>query len=157
MACCRCNRSGRCHNCLCVKDGRACLGCHPQRMGNCVNTVKTSPPQAVDMTSNSPSSPHFLPEPSTLLHPSNTLRTSLSPKTSPTSTSTILLSTQPLSPEKKPSSSLNSTDMLPTSLLPKAPLTGKSTTLLCPQPSSPEKSESNTVKRVPELCLNLGL
>ena len=44
MACCRCNRSGRCQNCLCVKSGRPCQGCLPQRLGNCVNTVRTPPP-----------------------------------------------------------------------------------------------------------------
>ena len=38
-----------------MKNGRACLGCRPQRMGNCANFVKTPPSQAVDMAS--PSSP----------------------------------------------------------------------------------------------------
>ena len=27
VACCRCNRSGCCQNCLCVKNGRPCQGC----------------------------------------------------------------------------------------------------------------------------------
>ena len=71
MACCRSNHSGLCHNCLCVKNGRACLGCRPQRMGNCVNTVKTPPSQAVDMAS--PSLPHFSQEPFTSLNPPDTL------------------------------------------------------------------------------------
>ena len=53
-----------------MKNGRACLGFRPQRTGNCVNTVKTPPSQAVDMAS--PSSPHFSPEPCSL-NPPDTL------------------------------------------------------------------------------------
>ena len=37
MTCCRCNRSGRCRNCSCVKSGTPCQGCLPQRLGNCTN------------------------------------------------------------------------------------------------------------------------
>ena len=55
MACCRCNCSGRCQNCLCVKSGRVCQGCLPQRLGNCVNTVWTPPSQvAANIASLSP-------------------------------------------------------------------------------------------------------
>ena len=43
IACCRCNCTGRCQNCFCVKSGRASL---PQRLRNCVNTVQTQPSQA---------------------------------------------------------------------------------------------------------------
>ena len=39
MSCCRCNRSGRCRNCSCVKNGIFCQGCLPQRLGNCSNTT----------------------------------------------------------------------------------------------------------------------
>ena len=46
MACCRCNRTGRCRNCLCVKNGKPCQGCLPQQLGNCANTVRTQPSQA---------------------------------------------------------------------------------------------------------------
>ena len=41
MSCCRCNRSGRCANCSCVKGGGPCQGCLPQRLGNCLNTVSS--------------------------------------------------------------------------------------------------------------------
>ena len=51
MACCRCNRTGRCRNCSCVKNGRQCLGCLPQRLGNCINTVQTQPPLSAPATS----------------------------------------------------------------------------------------------------------
>ena len=37
MTCCRCNRSGRCRNCSCVKNGTLCQDCLPQRLGNCTN------------------------------------------------------------------------------------------------------------------------
>ena len=39
MSCCRCNCSGHCRNCSCVKSGKLCQGCLPQRLGNCTNTV----------------------------------------------------------------------------------------------------------------------
>ena len=54
MACCRCNRSGRCQNCSCVKNGSMCRGCLPQRLGKCVNTLLTPPPGASDQTSTLP-------------------------------------------------------------------------------------------------------
>ena len=43
MTCCRCNRTGHCHNCSCVKRGQPCLGCLLQRLGNCANTARTQP------------------------------------------------------------------------------------------------------------------
>ena len=39
MSCCKCNRSGRCRNCSCVKSGRTCQGCLPQRLGHCTNVT----------------------------------------------------------------------------------------------------------------------
>ena len=42
MSCCKCNRTGRCINCSCVKGGRACQGCLPQRLGNCANHANTT-------------------------------------------------------------------------------------------------------------------
>ena len=46
MPCCRCNRSGRCRNCSCVKAGSTCQSCLPQRQGNCSNNGSTTtPPQ----------------------------------------------------------------------------------------------------------------
>ena len=39
MSCCKCNRSGRCRNCSCVKSGRICQGCLPQRLGHCTNAT----------------------------------------------------------------------------------------------------------------------
>ena len=32
MSCCKCNRSGCCRNCSCLKSGRTCQGCLPQRL-----------------------------------------------------------------------------------------------------------------------------
>ena len=39
MSCCKCNRSGRCRNCSCVKGGKICQGCLPQRLGHCANVT----------------------------------------------------------------------------------------------------------------------
>ena len=39
MVCCRCNRSGSCKGCICVKKGRRCSGCLPSRCGRCSNSV----------------------------------------------------------------------------------------------------------------------
>lgn len=35
--CCRCNRTGKCKNCHCVKQGTICTNCLPLRLGNCEN------------------------------------------------------------------------------------------------------------------------
>ena len=35
--CCRCNGSGRCKACSCVKSGKPCLDCLPSRNGHCNN------------------------------------------------------------------------------------------------------------------------
>ena len=43
MTCCKCNRTGRCLNCSCVKRGQPCLSCLPQRLGNCANTGQIRP------------------------------------------------------------------------------------------------------------------
>ena len=40
--CCRCNGSGRCRSCACVKSGRPCVDCLPSRKGNCCNNAHTS-------------------------------------------------------------------------------------------------------------------
>ena len=37
MTCCRCNRSGICRNCSCVRDGIECTSCLPKRLGQCQN------------------------------------------------------------------------------------------------------------------------
>ena len=37
MTCCRCNRSGICRNCSCVRDGKECTSCLPKRLGQCQN------------------------------------------------------------------------------------------------------------------------
>lgn len=41
--CCKCNRTGRCRNCSCVKAGKHCLSCLPSCLGQCVNNnISTS-------------------------------------------------------------------------------------------------------------------
>ena len=46
--CCRCNGSGRCISCSCVKSGSPCVNCLPLRNGHCGNAgirALTSPPK----------------------------------------------------------------------------------------------------------------
>lgn len=77
MVCCRCNRTGRCLNCSCVKGGRACESCLPRRLGHCVNTTQITPPSQADAAPPQASSASIpgLPTPSdsTLSAPLNTL------------------------------------------------------------------------------------
>ena len=40
MTCCRCNKTGRCRNCSCVKTGSQCLSC---RLGQCSNGNVSTP------------------------------------------------------------------------------------------------------------------
>ena len=42
--CCRCNGSGRCMSCSCVKSGRPCVDCLPSREGHCCNNAPTPTP-----------------------------------------------------------------------------------------------------------------
>ena len=43
MPCCKCNCSGHCRNCSCIKDGGTCQGCLPQSLGNCANVQILQP------------------------------------------------------------------------------------------------------------------
>lgn len=39
VACCRCNKTGRCGNCACVRAGKNCQDCLPSRLGLCRDTL----------------------------------------------------------------------------------------------------------------------
>ena len=41
MSCCRCNRTGICKGCACVKAGIPCTNCLPNRLGSCENCSST--------------------------------------------------------------------------------------------------------------------
>ena len=47
MSCCKCNHTGRCRNCSCVKGGRACQSCLLHHLGNCVNNANTTQVQVM--------------------------------------------------------------------------------------------------------------
>jgi hypothetical protein len=82
--CCRCNRSGLCRNCSCVKAGNVCVSCFPKDLGSCVNqssgctskqmigpspmltTSQTS--QMSSVTINSPNPSFSLPHSPTTVH-----------------------------------------------------------------------------------------
>ena len=66
--CCRCNGSGRCKNCSCVKAGKACTDCLPSKRQACSNRPtqppQTSPPPpgistTTSLTASTPLSPHI--------------------------------------------------------------------------------------------------
>ena len=43
MICCRCNRTGQCRCCVCVKAGKQCTHCLPGRLGKCSNAPTANP------------------------------------------------------------------------------------------------------------------
>ena len=111
VLCCRCNKTGRCRNCACVKAGSLCQSCLPSRLGQCTNSqpVTVSPssaavdqpptqtpstmshPQPVQSPSSSqasPSPPHSQPSLQHTHSPINTHQThNASPPPSPPSVS----------------------------------------------------------------------
>ena len=42
MVCCKCNRSGYCWNCVCVKANRTCVDCLPDKLGQYTNKSTTN-------------------------------------------------------------------------------------------------------------------
>ena len=42
-ACCRCNASGKCSNCICRKKNQSCTNCQPSRSGKCENESVQQP------------------------------------------------------------------------------------------------------------------
>ncbi|XP_064399254.1 uncharacterized protein LOC135345735 [Halichondria panicea] len=42
VQCCRCNRTGMCKGCSCVKAGNKCSNCLPSKLGNCQNSSPKS-------------------------------------------------------------------------------------------------------------------
>ena len=62
--CCRCNRQGKCKNCVCVKQGRVCINCLPSRVGGCQNLdVPALPSAPSPVPGPPPSSSISLPDP----------------------------------------------------------------------------------------------
>ena len=54
VQCCRCNRTGSCRRCACVKAGRHCVNCLPSKLGTCSNcpTPASSTAPATTQSSN---------------------------------------------------------------------------------------------------------
>ena len=68
MACCKCNRSGLCKGCACVKAGNSCTNCLPSKQGTCWNTstaASTAASTASISTSSSSSSQYATTTPPT--------------------------------------------------------------------------------------------
>ena len=64
MPCCRCNRSGRCRNCACVKANKPCSSCLPKRLGGCLNDDTTSTPGTSATSSQHQPGPSNISQPS---------------------------------------------------------------------------------------------
>lgn len=43
--CCKCQNTGVCKSCLCVREGRHCTDCYPSRLGRCCNLPLDPLPQ----------------------------------------------------------------------------------------------------------------
>ena len=50
--CCRCNGSGRCVSCFCIKSGRCCVDCLPSRKGHCSNKSPAAAPTSMPAADN---------------------------------------------------------------------------------------------------------
>ena len=44
VLCCRCNRTGSCRGCACVKAGKRCSNCLPSKLGSCLNVSSSVTP-----------------------------------------------------------------------------------------------------------------
>ena len=55
VQCCRCNSSGRCRSCSCVKAKRACTDCLPGKNNKCCNTLSLNSPSPTTSTVPGPS------------------------------------------------------------------------------------------------------
>ncbi len=43
MPCCKCNKTGSCRGCVCVKTGKSCTNCLPSKLGTCSNPPTLTP------------------------------------------------------------------------------------------------------------------
>ena len=59
VACCRCNRTGSCRGCACVKAGKPCTNCLPSKMGTCLNVSATPAPSTTTGTPSTPGTVSF--------------------------------------------------------------------------------------------------
>ena len=50
--CCRCNGSGHCRSCACVKSGTPCVDCLPSRKGHCSNAPTPASHTTTPVTDN---------------------------------------------------------------------------------------------------------
>ena len=63
MPCCKCNRTGSCKGCACVKAGKPCANCLPSKLGSCTNSSSTQKPSTAPF---SKAGKEFVNEPSRL-------------------------------------------------------------------------------------------
>ena len=68
VQCCKCNRTGQCKGCVCVKAGRYCSNCLPSKLGSCSNVLSLTRPRTP-----LPTAPAPAPAPPTAIVPNVTL------------------------------------------------------------------------------------
>ena len=88
MVCCRCNKSGYCRNCACIRAGKSCQGCLSSRLNKCSNIslatrTPTNPPQAPPT-----------PVPMSAANPTKYLNTTLSQSATATATGQSCIQTR---------------------------------------------------------------
>ena len=76
VQCCKCNRTGQCRGCACVKAGRFCSNCLPSRLGRCSNVSYATDSVA---TTQHPCVPPVIP-PITTVTPNPIATTSSNPR-----------------------------------------------------------------------------
>ena len=54
MPCCKCNRTGSCKGCACVKAGKPYANCLPSKLGSCTNSSSTQKPSTASAQINTP-------------------------------------------------------------------------------------------------------
>jgi len=81
-SCYRCNRTGKCRSCTCVKARRRCYNCLPGRMGHCVNLFENTADSPAEAD---PSTAAVASNPGQQIHPTSPLA-NLSPTLTPSTT-----------------------------------------------------------------------
>ena len=89
VQCCRCNGSGLCKNCSCVKAGKACIDCQPSKKQRCSN------PRQQSVTSPQLQAPQAPTQPQASLQPAQLPQSSSQPAASTASLGSELASPAP--------------------------------------------------------------
>ena len=136
--CCRCNASGKCRNCVCIKSKRRCSNCLPSRKGCCSNMKLLPALQAHDAT-HARASPASVASPSHSRQPCGSPSSVATTTTAPAAHTSVTSATiqKPVDSSPPPN---NAHPMNPATIAP-APVQAP----FCPLPSSPPLSNPSFV------------